>query len=115
MIILVKNFKQMFPSSYSGKAWVYSAFIYEDASVQLDGLIRYDANNKYRITPKSSHIKNVIISEHTKEKNLRKYNVESLTKYQNKTYVTLRDKVIEKYNYVSRNSPVIGDIITIFI
>ncbi len=102
--VLVKNFMQMFPPSYSAKAWVYSVEILPDKSLELNGLIRYDGNNKYNITPKSSHIKNIIIKEGTKIKNTRDYIVETLTQYRNKKYVTNMITVMNKYRSVVDNN-----------
>ncbi len=113
--ILIKNFKQMFPLSYNAKAWIYSISTNEDTSLKLEGLIRYDSNNKHRITPKSSHIKNYIKSEYSQQKNHRPYNVESLTNYSNKRYITVLSKVIATYNYISRDNSSVGDPISLFI
>lgn len=109
ILSLEKNFKQMFPSSYKARAWVYSIEITTDGVPQLNGLIRYDENNKHRITPKSSHIKNVISSEYTGERNSRRCRVESLTQYQNKRYNTKTDRVIERYIYITKDGTAVGD------
>lgn len=111
---LVKNFRQMFPPSYRANAWVYG-IEYTEGIPQLHGLIRYDEKNKYRITPKSTHIKNIIVSQYTGTKEERMYRVENLTKYEDKKYKTVKSKVEERYRFVTKQGKVTGDTIDRFL
>lgn len=67
----------------------------------LNGLIRYDSRGPYRISPKSTHIKNMIVSMLTGVKNL--------TKYANKQYQTRVIDVLEKYQYMSQQGIIVGN------
>lgn len=107
---LIKNFKHMFPPSFKAKAWVYSTAIVDDNTVILDGLIRYDANNKYNISTTSAPLKNIIKMEGTKIKNSRHLTVENLTKYHKKQYMTNKDDVINTYNNIAKNNNQTGDL-----
>lgn len=99
---MIKNFKQMFPPSRSASAYIFSINT-NGVTPILYGLIRYDRLNfpsGTRISPKSNHIKNNFKSVYTGKiiKN-REYNVENLTTYKNKQYLTKTDIIREKYNY----------------
>jgi hypothetical protein len=95
---LSKNFRSMFPNSFPAIAYCYSIGLTSENIPYLNGLIRYDSKGKYRISPKSSHIKNTICSMTTGTKTLRYYDVQNLTKYANRQYQTrikdVRDKII---------------------
>ena len=111
--ILIKNFKQMFPPSYSALAFIYNVSVsdhcHSDAaetsvtkSPILYGMIRFNHRNKHNITVKSTHIKNEIKSS-SGVKSSRYYSVTNLTKYIAKQYVTSRSIIIEKYKFITEN------------
>lgn len=107
--ILTRNFMHMFPPSYRAKAWAYTIYNAENNIPHLVGIIRYDENNKYRITPKSTHIKNDVVSKYTGKKNRREYMINNMTKYEDKRYKTSRIAVIERYSQISKIGRIIGD------
>lgn len=111
---LIKNFRQMFPPSYSATANVFSITI-KDGLVELTGLIRYDHRNKYNISPKSKHIKNDIKSSSTGIKQSRYYRVDNLTKYIGRKFETDRQVIVDKYSFISKHGPLQGDTIDRFL
>lgn len=111
--ILIKNFKQMFPPSYKAIANVYKINI--EKSPKLYGLIRYDHKNKYNITRKSSHIKNIIKSQNENIKNTRFYEIDVLTKYEGKLYKTKVSSVVQKYQFITNDNTAVGDSLDMFI
>ncbi|CAH6419985.1 Hypothetical protein HVR_LOCUS1042 [uncultured virus] len=113
--ILIKNFKQMFPPSYSAKAYIYNINSSPENTPLLYGLIRYNRENKHNITTKSTHIKNEI-KPINGIKNKRYYNVINLTKYESKQYRTSRAAIVEKYNFiVGNNKTAVGDTLDEFL
>jgi len=106
---LVKNFMSMFPNSFPARAACYVIGFTAENVPCLYGLIRYDHRGKYRISPKSTHIRNTITSMYTREKHLRQYNVKNLTKYSNKCYKTYIKDVREKYQMMASFGQIIGN------
>lgn len=109
---MIKSFNQMFPPSRPARANVYITNL-QSENPYLYGLIRYDRVNfptGTRISPKSSHIKNYFISHYTGERITdRVYDVENLTKYKGKRYLTDRSIIITKYNYLIANGNPTGN------
>lgn len=112
---LEKNFKQMFPVSYAARAWVYGIERTQKGIPHLHGLIRYRSDNKNRISPKSTHLKNNIVSQYTKEKKGRRFSIENYTTYIDKGYDTRIDKIRERYIYITKEGMVTGDELDKFI
>jgi hypothetical protein len=111
---LIKNFKQMFPPSYRAVSWAYSISKNNDVPY-LYGMIRYDHNNKYRLTPKSTHIRNRILSQHTGKRNDRDYNVVNITKYNQKHYKTKIRDIVSHYENIAKKGQVVGNALERFI
>jgi hypothetical protein len=107
--VLLKNFRSMFPDSFPARSCCYVIGLNADHVPYLNGLIRYDCRGRYRISPKSTHIKNMIVSMNTGARNLRYYNVINLTKYSNKRYQTRIHDVKEKYLFMSQQGNIIGN------
>lgn len=106
---ILKNFKSMFPDSFPARACCYVIGLDEDNVPYLNGLIRYDCRGRYRISPKSTHIKNMIVSMNTGVRNLRYYDVINLTKYSNKQYQTRISEVKDKYAFMSQQGSIVGN------
>ena len=117
--VMIKNFKQMFPPSRPSKVNAYVIEKNDDSAPILSGLIRYDKENfpvGTRISTKSNHIKNHYKSFHTGEMvKHRQYNVQNLTTYKGKQYLTQTDIIIEKYNIMISKGNVMGSTIENFI
>ena len=112
---LLKNFTSMFPDSFPAKAACYVVGFTSENIPYLNGLIRYDSRGKYRISPKSTHIRNLISSMTTGERNLRFYDVQNLTKYSNKRYKTKIQDIQEKYRLMMNIGQIKGNIETDFL
>ncbi len=108
VVELIKNFSGMFPNSFPAKAFCYSIGSSKDNVPNLYGLIRYDSKGKYRISTKSTHIRNNICSMYTNQRTLRDYDVQTLTKYSDKQYKTLVKDIKEKYDNISQMGRVKG-------
>jgi hypothetical protein len=107
--ILVKNFKSIFPESFPVTAYCYSLGYSANNTVSLNGLIRFDHRGKYRISPKSSHIKNIVISYTTGAKQPRPFNILNLTKYLSKRYRTRCVDIQSRYMFIENHGKIIGN------
>lgn len=105
---LTKNFRKMFPKSYPARAYCYSIGLTPEGVPFLNGLIRFDDRGKHNISTKSTHITNLITSMNTGARNLRVYNVISITKLANKRQQTQIRDVLEKYRFITSQGQVIG-------
>lgn len=106
---LIKNFMSMFPESFPSRAHCYVIEYDQTLVPYLIGLIRYDSRGKYRISPKSTHIKNTIVSMSTGKRNLRFYDVQNLTSYADKRYNTKVSDIVEKCRFMGNHSQIIGN------
>lgn len=107
--ILTKNFKSIFPDSFPVAAYCYSIGRGPENSLCLNGLIRFDHRGRYRISPKSSHIKNIITSSITGIKTPRHFTVQTLTQYINKRYQTRIIDFQARYTFIENHGRVIGN------
>lgn len=101
---LIKNFHQMAPPAYRAKA---KAFVVSP-DLTLYGLIRFDHQASYRISLKSSHLRNDIRSKTTAILHSHPFTIINLTKYQSKHYLTSISDIFDKYQFMKQFGSIIG-------
>lgn len=119
MAQLTKNFHKLYPKCFPVAAAAYSFHSISnntDGTPTLHGLIRYNCNSKYRISDRSTHIKNIIKIENEKSRLPRHFVFECITNCDNqRNRMTKKYEVERAYQFLESHGNVWGDALELFL